>query len=81
MRRTEHDHVHALTFERPASVPLIPGILLLVPGSIGFQSLNFFLVQDVTAGMQAAFQMAIVAVSLVGGLLCANVVVRPGRSL
>ncbi len=66
---------------RPASVTLMPGILLLVPGSMGFQSLAFFLEHDTTAGMQAAFRMLLVAVSLVGGLLAANALISPRRAL
>ncbi len=72
---------YARLFNRPASVPLMPGILILVPGSVGFRSLSFFLEQDAISGMEAAFQTALMAVSLVGGLLAANVLVPPRRVL
>jgi uncharacterized membrane protein YjjP (DUF1212 family) len=68
-------------FSRPASVPLVPGILLLVPGSIGFRSVRSLLDQDVIAGMHLAFSMAMVAVGLVTGLLLANILLPPRRSL
>lgn len=67
--------------DRPASVPLTPGILLLVPGSIGYRALDLFLARDVVAGMENAFRVAMVATALVGGLLVANVVLPPRRSL
>lgn len=66
---------------RPASVTLVPGILLLVPGSLGFQSLTTMLSRDVVLGLETAVQMITVAMSLVGGLLVANVVVPARRAL
>jgi len=74
-------NVYARLRDRPASVPLTPGILMLVPGSIGYRALDLFLARDVLAGMETAFQVAIVATALVGGLLVANVLLPPRRSL
>jgi len=68
-------------YRRPASVLQLPGLLLLVPGSIGFQSLSSFLAQDVLQGVDAAFRMLFVGASLVGGLLLGNALVPPRRSL
>ncbi len=65
----------------PASLMQVPGIMLLVPGSIGFRSMNSFLTRDVLLGMESAFEMAQVAGGLVGGLLFANALLRPSRSL
>ncbi|MFO7562142.1 MAG: threonine/serine exporter family protein [Enhygromyxa sp.] len=53
----------------PAAVVLLPGLLLLVPGSIGFQSVTLFLAHDPLAGIEAAFRMVLVAVALVAGCL------------
>ncbi len=74
-------NTYARLTRRPSSVPIVPGILMMVPGSLGFRSLTFFLAEDVLAGMEQAFDMALVAVSLVGGLLAANVFAVPRRSL
>ncbi len=65
----------------PASIMQVPGIMLLVPGSLGFHSLQSFLTDDVLTGMESAFDMAQVAGALVGGLLFANALLRPHRSL
>lgn len=63
----------------PASVPLVPGVLLLVPGSIGYRSLASLLDQNVLTGIAAGFTMILTAVALAAGLLVANVLVPPGR--
>ncbi len=74
-------NLYARRCNRPALVPLTPAILLLVPGSLGFRSLTSFLDEEALAGMSWAFQTGMVAVSLVGGLISANVVVPPRRVL
>ena len=63
--------------ERPAIVPLVPGVLLLVPGSIGFRSLTLLLEQQVVVGIDAAFTMLLTAMSLVAGLLLADIILPP----
>jgi uncharacterized membrane protein YjjP (DUF1212 family) len=65
---------------RPPAVAQVPGILLLLPGSIGFRSLAAMLDQQVLSGVEAAFAMVLTAIALVAGLLTANVVAPPERS-
>ncbi|MCB9838930.1 MAG: threonine/serine exporter family protein [Phycisphaeraceae bacterium] len=71
----------ARILNRPAAVMTAPGILLLVPGSIGFRSVASLLNHDVIAGVETAFGMLMVAAAIVTGLLLANVVVPPRRAL
>ncbi len=71
----------ARILRRPAAVTNVPGILLLVPGSIGFQSLSFFIAHDVLSGMESAFRTTLVAITLAGGLLFSNVLLSPRRTL
>jgi uncharacterized membrane protein YjjB (DUF3815 family) len=59
---------------RPAAVVLVPGILLLVPGSIGFRSLTSLMERKAVAGIETAFSMILTAVALVSGLLIAGVI-------
>lgn len=54
----------------------IPGIALIVPGSIGVKSMGALLSQDTIAGIDTAFQMFLVAMALAAGLLFANAIVR-----
>jgi uncharacterized membrane protein YjjB (DUF3815 family) len=64
--------------DRPRSVVLVPATLMLVPGSIGFRSLNSMLERNVIDAVQAAFAMALAATALSAGLLVAGLV-APGR--
>jgi len=74
-------NLYARLWDRPALVTWTPGILVLVPGSLGYRSLTAFLDKNAIAGIDFAFQMVIVAISLVGGILIANVLVPPRRIL
>jgi uncharacterized membrane protein YjjP (DUF1212 family) len=64
---------------RPAPVVLVPGILLLVPGSIGYRSMASLMEHDTLAGIETAFTMILTAVSLVAGLLIAGVIAPEPR--
>jgi len=74
-------NIYARIALRPATVLLVPGMLVLVPGSLGFRSVSEMLERDVISGAQIAFSVLLVAVSLVAGLLLSNVVVSPRRAL
>lgn len=66
---------------RPSVITVVPGLMLLVPGSVGFRSLSSLLERDVVAGVDTAFSMLMVAVALVAGLLSANALVPPRKVL
>lgn len=63
----------------PSAIPTLPGLLLLVPGSLGFQSLSALIAKDVASGVEAGFTMAIIALALVTGLLLANLTLEPRK--
>ncbi len=65
----------------PTAVTQVPGLLLLVPGSIGFRGFGAMLEEDVQAGVSAAFTMTAIAGSLVAGLLLAALFLPPRKSL
>ncbi len=64
---------------RPAVVLIVPSIILLVPGSIGYRSLSLMMSHDVTSGIGNAFEALLVGMALVAGLLLANVLL-PSRN-
>jgi uncharacterized membrane protein YjjP (DUF1212 family) len=51
---------------------LVPGLALLVPGSFGLRSLNFFLAGDSVTGLEQGFQTFMAATAIVAGLLFSN---------
>jgi uncharacterized membrane protein YjjB (DUF3815 family) len=63
-------------FRRSAMVTQVPGLLILVPGSIGFRSVTSLLGQQTEVGIATAFRVGIVGISLAAGLLAGNVVTR-----
>ena len=67
--------------KRPAQVIQVPAVFTLVPGSMGFRGLDSLLDHDTLTGVETVFAMFIVATAIVAGLLIANAVVSPRRSL
>lgn len=74
-------NLYARLLNRPSTVTLVPGILLLVPGSLGFRSLASLLDREVVLGVETAFRMILMAVALVAGILVSNIVAPPKRTL
>lgn len=74
-------NLYSRTFDKPATVTLLPGILLLVPGSIGFKGIRSMLQQDTLTGLDLSFDMFVMAVALVAGILLANIFVPSKRYL
>jgi uncharacterized membrane protein YjjP (DUF1212 family) len=70
--------IYARATRRPAEVVLAPGVLVLVPGSIGFRSITALLDHQVVSGIDAAFTALFTGIALVAGLLIASVVL-PGE--
>jgi uncharacterized membrane protein YjjP (DUF1212 family) len=74
-------NIYARRLERPAQVVSVPAALLLVPGSMGFRGMASLLDHDTLTGVESVFAMFVVALAIVAGLLIANAVVSPRRSL
>ncbi|MFZ5624932.1 MAG: threonine/serine ThrE exporter family protein, partial [Gemmatimonadota bacterium] len=51
--------------DRPSLIMQVPGIILLVPGSIGFRSVTSLLDYEVVTGLETAVRMILIAISLV----------------
>jgi uncharacterized membrane protein YjjP (DUF1212 family) len=62
------------------STTLVPSILMLVPGSIGYRSVTLFMNRDVLSGVEGVFRVLITAAALVAGLIIAALLV-PAPSL
>lgn len=66
---------------QPAALTLVPSIVLLVPGTIGFSSLSLMFQREVVSGVESAFRTALVAVSLATGLLIADIMLPPAPAV
>lgn len=75
-------NLYARWRRQPAAVVRIPGLLLLVPGSLGFQGLTRLLThEDMVEAMRPAFQMLVVGGALVAGMVFASLLVPPPRDV
>lgn len=66
---------------RPSAIVLIPGMIMLVPGGMGFRGLSALLQGEVISGVETLFLVTMVAIALVTGLLVANTLIPPRKAL
>lgn len=70
-------NIYARCANRPGATFRLPGLILLVPGSMGFRSLTFVFEKDVFLGLDTAFSVVTLIAALVAGLLLGNSVIPP----
>lgn len=66
---------------RPTSIVLIPAIVMLVSGTIGFRGLTSMAGGDLALGVEQFAQMFVVAMTIVVGIMVGYTIVRPEPSL
>ena len=66
---------------QPGALIREPGIILLVPGSVGFRTLNFVFERDVMMGLDTAASLVAILIALVAGLLFGDLLIPPRRKL
>ena len=81
MVMTALSNAYARWANRPGALIRVPGIILLVPGSVGFRSLTFVLERDVQLGLDTGFLLVNLLVALVAGLLFGNLLIPARRNL
>jgi uncharacterized membrane protein YjjB (DUF3815 family) len=74
-------NLFARVANRPGALVREPGIILLVPGSVGFRSLSFVLERDVWLGLDTAITLVTLLVAIVAGLLFGDLLIPPRRTL
>jgi uncharacterized membrane protein YjjP (DUF1212 family) len=67
----------SVPLRRSALVFIVPGILMLVPGSAGFNSLLQLLAGQTVGGIEAGFNTFVTAIAIAYGLMVAAVVLPP----
>lgn len=74
-------NLYARRTKKPASVGLVPGVLLLVPGSVGLRGFASLAQDNVVSGIDTAFSALLIAASIVAGLILANATIPARRVL
>jgi len=74
-------NLYARLWRRPGALIRLPGIILLVPGSVGFRSLTHAFERDIFLSLDTGFTLLSILITLVAGLLFGNLLVPPRRSL
>jgi uncharacterized membrane protein YjjP (DUF1212 family) len=74
-------NIYSRIKKRPSLIVLLPAIILLVPGSVGFKALNLLFDQNVMEGFNSIFTMTSIGISLVTGTYFGAILVKPRRSL
>lgn len=74
-------NVYGRFANRPGATFRLPGLILLVPGSVGFKSLTFVFEKDVFLGLDTAFSVVTLVAALVAGLLLGNSLVPPRKGM
>lgn len=66
---------------RPGALIRVPGIMLLVPGSVGFRALGFVMERDYALGLETLIAVLSALIALVAGLLFGSLLIPPRRYL
>jgi len=74
-------NLYARLKHRPGALVREPGVLLLVPGSVGFRSVSDLLSNQIASGTHIAALLVTLLISLVAGLLFGDLLIAPRRSL
>jgi uncharacterized membrane protein YjjB (DUF3815 family) len=78
---TAVSNLYARIFNRPGALIRVPGIILLVPGSLGYRTLNIAFAQDFASSLDLAFSLFAALIALVAGILFGNLLVSSRRYL
>jgi uncharacterized membrane protein YjjP (DUF1212 family) len=74
-------NLYGLMANRPSALIRVPGIILLVPGSLGFRSFNLVMAHDVMLGLDTAFAVISALIALVAGILFGNLLMPTRRNI
>lgn len=64
-------------FDVPGAMIIMPGFIILVPGSVGYRSILALVEKDILGGLESAFEVAVIGISLVAGFLISSMVPLP----
>ena len=65
--------------KRNSAIMLVPGMILLVPGSLGFFSISNLLQSNIVEGIEIALKMLTTSMALVMGIIVSDVLLKSGN--
>jgi uncharacterized membrane protein YjjB (DUF3815 family) len=68
-------------FSVPGAMIMMPGFIILVPGSVGYRSILALVEKDIIGGLETAFNVAVIGIALVAGFLISSMVQLPQDSV
>lgn len=74
-------NLYARVTQRPGALVREPGIILLVPGSVGFRTFSYLAENNLGTGTHTAILLVTLLVALVAGLLFGDLLVGPRGAL
>ncbi len=74
-------NLYARWRHRPTLAIVLPGLGLLLPGSIGFRGVQGLIASDTIAGLNTAVSAMVIGASLAAGLLIANAIAPSPRNV
>jgi uncharacterized membrane protein YjjP (DUF1212 family) len=74
-------NLYARLLQRPSMIVSLPAIILLVPGALGYKSLEFLFSQNAIDGINSLFNTLTIGLALVAGTYFGSLIVKPKRSL
>ena len=69
-------NLYARLSREESEIVVVPGLAVLVPGSVGFRSVASLALKDTAVGLEEGAHMVLVATALVAGLLVGNSIVK-----
>jgi uncharacterized membrane protein YjjB (DUF3815 family) len=72
-------NVFAKIKKRNSAIMLVPGMILLVPGSLGFFSISNLLQSNIVEGIEIALKMLTTSMALVMGIIVSDVLLKSGN--
>jgi uncharacterized membrane protein YjjB (DUF3815 family) len=70
-------HAFARYRDRPSSTLSLPGVVMLVPGSLGLIAVSAAALHDPSRALDIAFQMVMIVIALSTGILISTAAVPP----
>jgi uncharacterized membrane protein YjjB (DUF3815 family) len=74
-------NLYGRVFGRPGALVRVPGIMLLVPGSVGFRALRSVMERDYALGFDTLVAVLSALLALTAGLLFGALLIPPRRYL